>query len=164
MSGGFTLLELMTVIAVLGILATIALPSFKYLGANTKVKSAATDLYLSMLRARSEAVKRSSLVWLRAATGGWANGWQVVADSNGNGTYDAGTDRLVYDSAALSGITVSVTSSITSLTYLTSGRVQGAVAPIFTIASPKVSSVGRCVSLDLTGRPYVAKKGETGCP
>lgn len=158
----------MVVVAVLAILASIALPSFNYLATNTRVKSAATDYYLAFLRARSEAVKRNRTVAVVPTDGSdWANGIRVFSDSS---TTSAGTyDRLVYEVASLNDsdpyrpkrVTVTPASSITRVIYLTSGR--ATASPTFRITTPKVNSVRRCLSVDLTGRPYIAKAGENGC-
>lgn len=148
-SRGFTLLELMAVLAVMGILASIAFPSFTYLSANTRLKSASTDLYLSILRARSEAVKRNGLVSVTAVGGDWTKGWQIMIATVPNGSFD----RVISDNSALKG--VRVTSTVTSIVFLSSGRIQGAVTPSMLIESPTVSSIKRCLSADLTGRPYI---------
>lgn len=68
---GFTLIELMIAVAIVGILAAIAMPSFTYTIQNNRVKTAATDMHLSLLLARSEAIKRNDDVVLATATGGW---------------------------------------------------------------------------------------------
>ncbi|TMH07321.1 MAG: prepilin-type N-terminal cleavage/methylation domain-containing protein [Betaproteobacteria bacterium] len=51
---GFTLVELLTVVAVLVVFAMIAVPSFNELIASQRVQIAATDLFTSLLRARSQ--------------------------------------------------------------------------------------------------------------
>lgn len=83
---GFTLIELMVTVAVLGILSAIALPSFSGLLASSRVNSAATDLWAAMQFARSEAVKRNETVTVcpstnetgcAAAGTSFASGWIV---------------------------------------------------------------------------------------
>lgn len=77
---GFTLLELMLVLTIAGILATIGMPAMRDMMLNQKVKTAASDLHLSLLLARSEAIKRSSNVVMERNTS-WDNGWSVKAGS-----------------------------------------------------------------------------------
>ncbi len=161
-SAGFTLIEMLMVIAILGVLASIAFPSFNYLSANTKVKSASTELYLAMIRARSESVKRNRPVGVVATSGNkdtWHTGWSVVADGNQDGDFTDGepTDRLIATQGSLSAVTIKMAD--TNVVFRPNGRLSGA-APQFevTATDAKQSALSRCVSADVTGRPYIKTK------
>lgn len=59
---GFTLVEMMVVIAVLGILLTIAIPSYTAFIDRQRVKRAADTIQAFLVNAKSEAVKRNATV------------------------------------------------------------------------------------------------------
>lgn len=142
--GGFTLIELMISIAILSILLTLAAPSFTETIANHRVKAAASDLHMSMLKARSEAISRNTDVAISSA--GWESGWQVKRG-----------DVVIENHDALKGVSISDPGT---LTYRSSGRIKEDNFR-FEIVSETVTSKKRCVSVDLSGRPYIK---EGACP
>ena len=55
---GFTILELMIAVTVLGFLAILAVPNFNQMITRNNLAAASNDLVVALLTARSEAVKR----------------------------------------------------------------------------------------------------------
>jgi type IV fimbrial biogenesis protein FimT len=143
---GFTLVELMVVLVVVGVLATLAAPSFNRTIESERVKSAATDLYIALSRARSEAITRNTDVTLSPVSGNWALGWQIPDP--------ASTGTLIETHEALKGNLAIAPSATGSVVYRSSGRVQGTANMNFSIAGTYATSA-RCVCLDLSGRPAI---------
>lgn len=139
---GFTLPELLAVIAVTAILASVAAPSFSELIASQRAKGAASDMFASLLRTRSEAIKRNTEVTLAPSGLTWASGWSIA--------HPGDADILLEDRAAVVGATITGPDSVT---YLPNGRVKGAAPPQFDIEVPGARQ-HRCIEVDLSGRPY----------
>ena len=141
---GFTLSELVVTIAIVVLLVTLAAPAFATFIVSQRVSTAATDVYIALTTARSEAMKRAANVRLSPATGGWKDGW-FVADPAISG-------RNVLSHGALSGATVSGPDTVV---FQHSGRIDG-TSPTFTITFASGSSTAtKCVVTDLSGRAYV---------
>lgn len=102
---GFTLIELMIVVALIAIIALVAVPSFERLIESNRLKSTTNDVLGTLNYARSEAVRRGEPVAVRAAAGGFENGLEVVY------TDEAGNVEVLRESGPLSG---SVTLSLQS--------------------------------------------------
>lgn len=157
---GFTLTEMMITLTVLGILSAAALPSMTNFVRDQRVKAASSDVFASLVYARSEAVKRNQRVVLCASADGtgcanssdWAQGWVVFVDPDGDGFVGAVADILKKQGAIPS---VTVTGTATNATYLGDGRLSAAVAT-YVLKSPDSASVtARCVRLDPSGRPNI---------
>jgi type IV fimbrial biogenesis protein FimT len=142
-AAGFTLTELLVAMAIVGILATVAVPSFQGLIASQRAKTFASELFATLVRTRSEAIVRNAKVTLSPKAGGWASGWQIL-DPAGN---------LLEDRGAAAGVMVA---GPAGMTYRPSGRVQAGAASTFLITTTSGSTTNyQCVSVDLTGRPYM---------
>ena len=85
-SRGFTLVELITAVAVLAVLVALAVPNFNDATLSARLNGFANSLVASAQIARSEAIKRNSTITLCksangtscAATGGWQQGWILL--------------------------------------------------------------------------------------
>lgn len=82
---GFTLMELMVTIAIVGILAMLAAPSFVDYRRNAALASATASLVGALATARSEALKRNADVLVAPVAGeDWSGGWRVFVDADMN--------------------------------------------------------------------------------
>ena len=110
---GFTLFEVLIVIAILSIVAAFAVPMTMSWLPNYRLKSAARGLYSNMQKAKSEAVKRNCSVGITFSTvtfpaegGGYTVFLDDGAGTAGNATQDAGETTL-FQVAMPSGCTLS---------------------------------------------------------
>jgi type IV fimbrial biogenesis protein FimT len=78
---GFTLLELMVTVAVLAILVTVGVPSFRTLIQNNRVTTQTNELVTALNVGRTEAVKRGRNVQVVVATA--TNGWSATVSVPG---------------------------------------------------------------------------------
>jgi len=136
---GFTLVELLTVLVVLVIFITIAVPSFNELIASQRVQMAAMDVFTSLLRARSEAIKQNTDVTLSPA-GTWTSGWAVAVGGASIDTHAATNDVSISDPGVV--------------TYRSSGQVAGSTKPKFSVSATQTAQK-RCVQVNLSGEPVV---------
>ena len=145
-SRGFTLVEAMTVIAILAILTGLSSASFVWLNQATTIRGAAFDLVADLDFARSEAVKRNDDVIVRPISDDWQQGWQVVAGAQ------------VLRSREAVGAQIGFASAPTALTFDGAGRASLTTVRNFQICPPSGGSVlGRVVRIDPSGLSRSAK-------
>ena len=163
-SAGFTLIELLVAISVLGIVLALAIPSFDGVVARSKLRAVANDLAASAYLARSEAIKRNTVVRLCSSSdgstcgGSWSDGWIVRAPV----PVPAGTFTVVQRGNALpQGFRVM--GAVTDIAFQPTGF--GATPATLTVckSNPTAGPEEREVRIDPTGRADVRKTQNGVC-
>ena len=137
--GGFTLIELMVVIAIIAILAGLSAPAFQQMIANYRVRSGAEAIINGLHQARAEAVRRNAAVSFElSATGG--TGWSI--DSGG-------VELRARADGDSPGVTATSSDANTSVTFLPTGMVSGAAGQLsrVTVASAVASTDTRRIDI-----------------
>lgn len=153
---GFTLVELLMVMVMVGVMASLAAPNLRDLIVRMRIKTAASDLHSSLILARSEAIKRNAgMQVVPVDATNWALGWSVRVQTSGvvllrqEAYQNIGltTTNAAYTATALPAVTFSGTGRET-------GSVGAGVA--FIVASSSFATMqARCVVIDPSGRAAV---------
>ncbi len=147
---GFSLAELLAVVALLGIFAGFALPAVTESVQRQRVRAAALRLWSDLLRTRGEALKTGLPVSLCAAAAPgsaapayrcsrsprWHQGWLMFIDANKNARRDE-AEKILYYQPALRGIHISATRARPAVTYTRLG------AAYFSNTTLRVRAAGR---------------------
>lgn len=89
---GFTIIELMVVLMVLGIITAMAVPSFNTMIKNNRIVTVTNDLNGMLQYARAEAVRRGGGIRVSAIGGDVANGLRVWFDADSDNSFDSGEE------------------------------------------------------------------------
>jgi type IV fimbrial biogenesis protein FimT len=175
---GFTLIELMVVVAVVAILATLAAPAMSGLVNSMRLTAAVNTLFSSLLLARSEAIKRNgrAVVCKSASgsacitTGAWEQGWMVFHDANNNTKRDAGEVILSVVPALKVPIRLNGNSPLASYVSYTptgqtayaSGAFQAGTLTVCVESSELLEA--RQIVISSSGRPRTVRTTVAQCP
>ncbi len=161
---GFTLVEMMIVLVILGVILTVALPGFRNLTLAIRLSNYANEMVAAVYLARAEAIKRNVNVTLCATadsvacstSGGWAQGW-IIMDPN---------DVVIQEQPALeSGFSLVETGSgAHALTFDSSGYVNAASTFKLCRQVPSVGHQERQIALTASGRASVTRTDLGVCP
>ncbi|MFT5032650.1 MAG: type IV fimbrial biogenesis protein FimT [Bacteroidia bacterium] len=161
---GFTLIELITVMAVTVVLLGLGIPSFSNFIASSRSTTEYRELTKALGVARSEAITRATTVNISALSGSdWEQGYRIWIDSNTDGDYDAGEELREFASFA-SDADMSVTSNTKNFQFTSEGFLNADAGTEFVFSfrtSPEYCSRDRNIRLKHTGHVSVE---ERACP
>lgn len=141
---GFTLMEMLVVIGVIGILAAIAGPALSGMAASQQVRSASYDIYSTLSHARSEALTRNASVTVAPTGGDWAQGWIVTATGG----------TVLRRQGAYPRVTLSGPAQVL---FSGDGRPSTTATP-FAFGAPDVAEDNhRCLRVRLNGRASISR-------
>jgi len=167
-SKGFTLLELIIVITIVGITMAIAVPGFRTMIANNRISSSASDFASALQLAKAEAVARVNSVTICkknsastdcATDGDWSQGWIVLSGGN----------VLLVHEALHADITFGGEEGVDdSITFRPSGTSDVDGTKVLTICDERgLEYSSRAIRVTITGRGSVMKAtdivGLTAC-
>ena len=167
---GFTLIELMVVLALAAIIATFAAPSFQSSMARQKLNLAASDLLVSATQARSEASKnnRPAIVQPVTSDSDWSQGWRIYVDMDNSKTYNEGDFLVTTVPAAASSVKLYETPTLDPnfIGFDANGFALGSNAGRIVFSSSILGSAYRKgVVIARTGRARICttQPGSNGC-
>jgi type IV fimbrial biogenesis protein FimT len=170
---GFTVTELVMVMTIIGVLAAIGIPSFKYVTVSNRISSEINGLLGDMQFARSQAIKQGLTVTVCSSSDGatcntgpagntWSTGWIVFLDSNSNQQVDAG-EQVIRVQPPFGGTDTLISSvSYAAATYNRMGYAPtytGTTININLHDSSNTTAWTRCLAITASGSVSTEKYG-----
>ena len=154
-SRGVTLIELITTLAVLVIMLTLAAPAFTSFLRSNRLQAAQSELVASLMLARSEAARQGTRVGVESlqplADGGFAHGWRVWVDANDNGAFDSNEVVVREVPGRGAPLTITARPSQRQVVFNPSGFLVGGAAVTFDLCGQPGVATGYHVLLELVG-------------
>lgn len=177
LSSGFTLIEMMVVLAILAITLTMGVPAFKGLLASAHLTQMTRDFYGDIALAKNEAVHRNARVCIcksideRSCTsgGGWERGWIIFHDQDASGTREVNEELIRSYSNFQPRVTVIGNGSVSQYVSFTafgqakmrSGALQAGTITICPL--PGGGPEARQLIINFAGRIRIAKASASIC-
>lgn len=156
---GFTIIELMTTLVVIAVLAAIALPSFQGVIRSNRVATTSNEILASLALARSEATKGVGKAGVCPSSDGatcatgtdWGIGWMVWREDHDSTGVITTPVRFSQASPKMT-----ITGPSGGLEFTVQGRLDGS-AQTFQVGPKDAQDPIRCVSVNVTGQHRITK-------
>ena len=155
-ASGFTLIELIVLVAIIAIIATVGIPSFNNLLRDATIRSDGNALVGTINLARSEAIRRSALVWIAPTNDSdWQAGWDIRVD-DGDRSLDADKDELLRHFNAIDS---TILSSPTRLSIAANGSLASPTSSVEFHISPEgcQNDEQRRLRVEVSGRASLSR-------
>ncbi len=174
---GFTLLELMTTLAVVAIVVTVGVPSMTSLVRDNRIVAYTNDFISTVRTARIEAINNVVQVTVCKSTdqatcnvdAAWHDGWIVFVDNDGDEVRDLGgtPETLIRAHAALEGANTFQSAAFDDwIAFRPDGLALGSTgnAGTFSLCNAYGELYGRDISISRTGSSSVSDNADGACP
>lgn len=158
----FTIIELMTTVAIVAIMAAIAVPGMRNLVMNNRLVGFSNDIVSSVSAARNEAIGSRQQVGIEPNSGGWSQGWRVFIDANESGTFDTGEEIVREVEAYPNSMSVDGTPPSKKLLF-TSRGIMSDLSGWGTLVMCDDRGAGRSINIAGAGNVTVKKIDIGGC-
>jgi type IV fimbrial biogenesis protein FimT len=164
---GFTLVELLVVLAVGASLLAIAVPGYAFLVNASRLTTVTNDLVATLHLVRSEAIKRGRRVTVCKTSSpmaiqpacdrgaDWHDGWLVFVDGGTRGVIDSGDTVLRVQDRAPSGTIITANNYRHFISYRPSGVSQSSNGLPNGTLHICVAGKLRDIVINVTGRPRI---------
>lgn len=169
-NSAYTVVELLVVVAVISVLLMIAAPAMTDVLQTNRIVGTTNSLISALQYARSEAIKRNSLIVICKGTANagcdhdsdWNDGWIVFADTDRDHTIGDDEQLLLNQAAIAGGITVTLHAAPTSnwIAYYPGGI--DSSNGTFTICDERGSAAAHAVIIARTGRVRASLEAADG--
>jgi prepilin-type N-terminal cleavage/methylation domain-containing protein len=175
---GFSLLELMVVVAIVAILAGLTYPTFSELIAKNQTETAARQLNALLLKAQTESLRRGGFIQLEKFDGitgsnscnnnnDWSCGLRLMADADKNGSYELVLDEMsIPKGVRLLNTSMMIPSDTNKISFDRWGKSAKVSRLSFVQSKENFESATRAVCMESTGRVYTIKLNHfnSSCP
>jgi type IV fimbrial biogenesis protein FimT len=170
---GFTLIELVIVLAIVATLCTISMPSLASLVSSTRARSAQNTLVTTLALARTAALSRQTEITLCPSSDQnhcdpglwWHHGWIVFEDRDHDGQHSA-NEPLLNAEKTQTQIAIATTIGRDHVTYRPDGSAAGTNVT-FTLCDRRGAKYASTVIISNTGRarhaPATAAEAAAAC-
>jgi type IV fimbrial biogenesis protein FimT len=156
---GFTLIELMMTLTVMGILIAVAAPAFGNLIQSTEAQSSRSTLTAALGTARILAVSKTENIVVCPSTDQqycghtteWQHGWLIFVDTNHDGARNTDEDLLSVSDAQPEGVAILTTAGRTHINYRPDGSTPGSNVT-FTVCDRRGNELATSLVINNAGR------------
>lgn len=171
---GYTLIELLTAVSVMAVLASVAIPGMQNIVLDNRRVAATNDFVYTMQLARSEAISRNQRVAVCASINGqacasqadWSAGWIMFNDINLDGSPSGGVETILRYIELNGDFDITPVTFDASYTYRPSGRIMGSTTAKnngeFVFCDQRGADKARVIVVANSGRPRLSKKRANG--
>ena len=161
-SSGFTLVELVVTLSIMGILSVFVAPSFNDWIKGNRIATEIETFRIMLNYSRQEAITLNSGVTLDTAnvSGNWSGDIQIYTDATkgGNSNYDSSNDTVIREwTANVHNLTIDGNSAVGNwISFDSRGRLNESGIALIALCDDRGKAEGKVITIEMVGRVNVS--------